>query len=381
MLRIVADENIPRVAEIFAALGQVRTVPGRSISRDQLAEADVLLVRSVTPVDAALLAGTPVQFVGSATSGTDHIALADLESAGIAFAAAPGANANSVVEYVLAAIAATGGVLERLFGGGRVGIVGYGHVGRLLERRLRALGIATCVSDPWLGTDVLPAQASLDEVLACDVVSVHAELTDERPWPSRHLVGAAALRRLSPEGLLINASRGAVVDNRALLEVLSGPDSPKVVLDVWEGEPDIDVDLLSRVAIGTAHIAGYSFDGKLRGTAMLLASCVAALGLAAAPAPEVAPAPQPLALAQGLGAADVLRSLLRQRYDIMHDDALLRAAAVQARGEPVGAAFDRLRRDYRERRELAGSVVSMAGASGEQRRVVRALGCQPGEPV
>jgi erythronate-4-phosphate dehydrogenase len=382
MLNIVADENIPRVAEAFGALGNVRTVAGRTLCRDDLAQAEVLLVRSVTPVNAALLAGTPVRFVGSATSGTDHVALDELAAAGIAFAAAPGANANSVVEYVLAAIAATEGALESLLNGGRAGVVGYGHVGRLLASRLRALGIDTCVSDPWLGPEALPAQVSLDEVLGCDVVSVHAELTDEQPWPSRHLIGESELRRMAPGSLLINASRGAVVDNRALLEALSRQDSPTVVLDVWEGEPDIDVDLLARVAIGTAHIAGYSFDGKLRGTAMLLAACAAALGVAAPPGSGMALEPQPLTLAAGLDTAASLRSLVQQRYDILQDDRFLRAAAteVKAQANSVGQSFDRLRRDYRERRELAGSTVALVGANPEQQHLVSALGCTPDTP-
>jgi erythronate-4-phosphate dehydrogenase len=378
---IVADENIPSVEQYLGALGQVVRVNGRSLTPGQLAGADILLVRSVTRVDAALLEGTPVRFVGSATSGIDHIDSEYLAHNAIAFAYAPGANANSVVEYVLAAIAAVGDTLEELLSGGRVGIVGYGNVGRALAARLRALDIAYQVYDPWLDQQMLHHAAELDAVLDCDVVSLHPELCMEQPWPSHHLLGREQLQCLRPGALLINASRGPVVDNGALLERLECANAPLVVLDVWEGEPIIDAALLARVALGTAHIAGYSLDGKLLATRLLSAAVIAHLEDARPPSSlrSVDHASREILslLAPGeLSGAGLIRFLLQARYDIRQDDALLRRAVMLARQpQEIGRAFDQLRRDYRDRRELAGSVVDTS--SHEQLGVLRAMGCMP----
>ncbi len=148
------------------------------------------------------------------------------------FAAAPGSNANSVVEYVLAGICAVGQHLQKLLAGG---IIGYGHLGRLLEQRLHALGIRASVHEPWLDDSILPRGVPLVNVLSSNVVSVHAELTDRQPWPSRHLIGASQLQEMNEDTLLVNASRGAVVDIEALLSVLESGRGPDTILDVWEG--------------------------------------------------------------------------------------------------------------------------------------------------
>jgi erythronate-4-phosphate dehydrogenase len=380
-LTIVADENIPGVERYFGALGQVVRVNGRALTVAQLTGADILLVRSVTRVNAALLDGSGVSFVGSATSGVDHVDRDYLAHKDITFAYAPGANANSVVEYVLAAVAAIDDTLERLLSGGLVGIVGYGHIGRALATRLRALGIGYRVYDPWLDQHTVDSAAGLDAVLDCDVVSLHPELCLEQPWPSHHLLGHDELLRLRPRSLLINASRGSVVDNSALLSRLESTLKPNAVLDVWEGEPNVDPVLLARVTLGTAHIAGYSLDGKLFATRMLRDAVMTHLyqparsGLAMSG--EVVAQDLPLLrLSHDLSGASLARFLLQSRYDIRADDALLRqAVAVEWRVQDKGSAFDQLRRLYRDRRELAGSVVECVTPA--QVALVRALGCTP----
>jgi len=378
-LRVLADENIPAVAHYLGPAAVVEYFDGRRLAPAGLGGADALLVRSVTRVDAALVGGSALRFVGSATSGHDHIDRRCLDERGIAFAYAPGSNANSVVEYVLAAIAAIDDTLERLLQGGTVGIVGYGHVGRALAGRLQALGIDFLVYDPWL--DAVPNAADLAQILDCQVVSLHCELTRELPWPSAHLLAEGELRRLTGDTLLINVSRGAVVDNRALLRRLGESDRPRIVLDVWEGEPDIDAALLERVDLGTAHIAGYSQDGKVLATQMLCDAMAACLGLSIADeGPALAPAPA-LALPAGTDRARLLRHLLQATYDIRRDDALLRGAIVGAGRVEAREQFDRLRREYPQRRELAGAVVTGALDEREDESLLRALGCihQQGE--
>jgi len=395
-LTVVADQNIPAAERYFSGVGRVERVNGRTLAAAQLARADILLVRSVTRVDEALLAGSAVKFVGTATSGFDHIDRDYLARKGIGFAHAPGANANSVVEYVLSAIGAVGDFLERLLVGGSVGIVGYGHIGRALAARLRALGIGFRIYDPWLDQDEIPCAADLQAVLQCDVVSLHPELCLTPPWPSHHLLGDRELAWLPPGALLINASRGPVVDNAALRARLEYARQPLAVLDVWEGEPVIDAGLLARVALGTAHIAGYSLDGKLLATRMLADAVKAFLREAAARGDTVRADPEAgpgsaqgaarVQLPAHLSNASAVRFLLASAYDIRLDDALLRESVeVHAGTAGRAQAFDELRRSYRDRRELAGSVVDVAaGVAPAQVALVRALGCTPvvqGKPL
>jgi len=372
-LRIVADGNMPGLDGIPGLT--VEYQQGRSICREHLENADALLVRSVTLVDEELLAGTAVRFVGTATSGFDHVDRTYLASAGIGFSHAPGSNANSVVEYVLAAIATVDDFLEQLLAGEKVGVVGYGNIGRLLCQRLAALNIDFCCYDPWLDDNKVAKACSLNQVLASRVITLHPSLTLESPWPSRHLLGAPELAQIAAEQLLINASRGEVVDNRALaLHLRDQPASP-VVLDVWEGEPALDPLLLDKVALGTAHIAGYSLDSKLKATQMLLKAMARYLAIPDLPARASGDGPEPVTVDLSGGEAQALRSLLGARYEIVEDDRRLRAAVNNAAGDSqrLAASFDMLRKDYRVRRELAGSQVF--AAKGSSAGLLRALDC------
>ena len=276
------------------------------------------------------------------------------------------------------AVACVDHYLETLLEGGFMGIVGYGNIGTALGSVLTRLGIAWKVCDPWL--DQQPDKAaSLDEVLASDVVSLHPELTRAAPWPSYHLLDATRLQSLGESQLLINASRGEVVDQVALLQRLQLPGAPTCVLDVWEGEPVVPAELLNAVRFGSAHIAGYSTDGKYLGTAMLARAVASALGIDeladqirfARPA-ERAPVVEPTS---GLGVAQCLRSLLTSRYHVADDDQRLRALLQAESGAAAASGFDRLRKQYPVRRELKGNDVRVGGLSMDEMRLVEALGC------
>lgn len=378
-LRILADENIPAVEHYVGDLGTVQRFNGRALRPEQLAGVDVLLVRSVTRVNAGLLDNSGVRFVGTATSGVDHVDRDYLQQRQIGFRHAPGSNANSVVEYVLAAIAGVSDHLEQVLAGAPVGIVGYGSIGKAVAARLRALGINYCVYDPWLDRGTIDHPAELADALACAVVTLHAELTDRRPWPSRHLLDDAALARLAPDCLLINASRGPVVDNRALLALLERGNAPAVVLDVWEGEPAINHELLRRVRYGTPHIAGYSLDGKLLATRMLVQGMSDELGLAWLDPGSAAGEPAPLQIASQDTGAGLLRTVISQRYDIAADDVALRDATLGVEAGAAASGFDRLRREYPERREILGSRVSPQPSGGTlEQRLLAGLGCRVG---
>ncbi len=360
-MRLVADENMPYVREWFARYGDVYMLPGRALNAQVLSDADALLVRSVTRVDGDLLRGSRVRFVGTATSGIEHIDIEYLRAQGIAYASAPGCNATAVVEYVLSSICALDDVLEKLLTGGVVGIIGLGNVGARLTQRLRALGIRCVGYDPFLSAEGLGSQTDLslcdfETVLNADVVCCHTPLTIKGPYPTRHLLDAQRLRRLRKGAALINASRGAVVDNAALLRIAQERDDLRIALDVWESEPAIDLPLLNAVALATPHIAGYSWDGKVAGTrAILTAFC----NFFHVPLPEQALAtPRPIvSFSSSENSAILLRSAIQSVYDVRRDDREMRAMLLACASGGVAAAFDRLRKNYPQRREIAACAI------------------------
>ena len=357
-LGIVADANIPFAQTAFDSFGQVRMLLGQQIGPEELSGADVLLVRSVTRVDEALLHGSAVRFVGSATIGTDHVDRNYLQEHEITFAHAPGSNAQSVVEYVLAALLTVTTEQDRAIENQTVGVVGCGHIGGRFAARLPHLGARVLCCDPPLA-DVAEAAGevhgfvSLGTVLAeADVVTLHTPLTRTGPYATHHLIGPRELRAMRADALLVNASRGTVVDNTALRGALDTGQIGGAILDVWEGEPTPDPDLLRRTLLATPHVAGYSFDGKVRGTASLHSALANWLGIDPAwdletvLAETLPPLRSPDA---GLGKTAWLDALARQAYDIRDDDARMRDLLTLPAAER-GAAFHLLRKTYPRRR-------------------------------
>lgn len=380
-MRIVADENMPLVAELFEGLGEVVRRPGRQLAAADVRMADALLVRSVTRVDAALLAGSRVRFVGTATIGTDHLDLPWLAEAGITVASAPGCNARAVAEYVAAVLArfavADGGGLA----GRALGVVGLGNVGRQVVAIARVLGLQVLGCDPWVQLPGVLAR-TLDQLLAeADIISLHAPLVRGGPHPTWHLLDAGRLARLRPGAWLLNSGRGEVVDNAALRQLLPERPDLRVALDVWEGEPSIDPALAALVQLATPHIAGYSQEGKWRGTQMVYEAFCRHLGVAPvrdyrryvpALAVEAAmvPAVGPEAGAAG-GEGAVVAALLEQAAGPGRDDAELRQT-LQA--PDPGAEFDRLRKQHWPRREFPATPVPAAGLSPAVRQRLGQLG-------
>lgn len=339
-MRIVADENIAALDESFGQTGELVTVAGRQLDRHLLDGADALIVRSVTRVDAQLLQGTPVRFVGSCTIGTDHVDLEYLARHNIRFAHAPGCNAQAVAEYVSTALFLHFGDLPQ-WRHKRVGIVGYGNVGRALARILDVLGVAWVAYDPLI--ECQRGLGTFDDVLACDVVSLHAPLTREGQHATYHWFDQTVLDRLAPGALLVNAARGAIVANTHLKQRLQGSAPFAAALDVFENEPAIDVDLLQHLALATPHIAGYSVQGKEQGTRMVLEALCRWRGVAV---PAVAGA-APITL--DCTGAQTVREVVLRAYDLVADDAALRHAS----SADMPRRFDQLRKHYRSRHEWA----------------------------
>lgn len=378
-MRIVADENIPLVNEFFGHMGDVVCLPGRNMTAADVRDADALIVRSVTKVNPLLLAGSKVKFVGTCTIGVDHLDQNYLDGNNIRWSSAPGCNANSVVEYVYAALCH----LDINWLPVKFGIIGCGNVGGLLYKRLKAQGVDVRCYDPNLTPAQNPDLVSLDEVLACEIISMHTPLVTTGPHPSFHLLGRKELLQLKSGAVLLNCGRGAVINNQALLDVLSERDDLNIVLDVWEPEPDISLELLDKVLLGSPHIAGYSYDGKLNGTEMIYqALCnhldqspISSLGALVPPLSN-----NELRVDENTRQAgdifQIVKSLIKQVYDIAADDARLRAQAAQALAGNVifGEGFDGLRKHYPKRREFHNYQVHLESISDADKQWLKVLG-------
>ncbi len=371
-LRILADENIPYAEEAFGGLGTIELRPGRAIGPSGVQDVDVLLVRSVTPVGAPLLKESSVQFVGSATSGTDHVDRNYLKKQGIAFAHAPASNADSVADYVIAALLHLARLTHESLWNRTVGIVGCGNIGSRLARRLPSLGLSILCNDPPRAEAAEAAGrshefVSFETVLReANVITLHVPLTRRDPYPTHHLVDAETLSRVQDGTWLLNASRGPVVDGDALLDALDGGPVGAAVLDVWEGEPSPDEALVRAVDVATPHIAGYAYDGKVRGTTMLYEALCKHLGVEPEWDPETVLRPNdPDALwcrspDPRLSRTDWLYNLVRQVYDLEADDVRMRRLLDRSPPER-GAAFSHLRATYPKRRELQQHSVRGSG--------------------
>ncbi|MGQ8917396.1 4-phosphoerythronate dehydrogenase PdxB [Pseudomonas lundensis] len=375
---IVADENIPLIEEFFASFGEIRRLPGRQITRADVHDADVLLVRSVTRVDRELLEGSAVKFVGTCTIGTDHLALDDFEHAGIQWASAPGCNARGVVDYVLGSLLTLADIEGADLAQRTYGVIGAGEVGGRLVRVLRDLGWKVQVCDPLRQAAEGADYVSLEQIIEqCDVISLHTPLSKSGDFATWHLLDETRLNRLKPGTWLINASRGPVVDNAALRNVLNAREDLQAVLDVWEGEPQVDVELADLCVLATPHIAGYSLDGKQRGTAQIYQALCAFLGQT--PQVQLAdllPAPwlAKVELSANSDQAWALAMVCRGVYDPRRDDADFRRT-LTGPVDQQKQAFDGLRKHYPVRREIEGLTVHVEGHNPALTKMAAALGC------
>lgn len=353
-LNILADENMLMAQEIFSEFGKVSLCPGRSMTAEHLKGVDLLLVRSITQVNETLLKGSPVKFVGTATIGTDHIDQEYLEQNQIGFSNAPGCNADAVVDYVLSAIfymAEQQGFdpAERTYG-----IIGVGNVGGRLQKRLESCGFKVLLNDPPRA-ETESGFVSLETLInEADFICAHTPLTKTGDHPTYHLLSDKQLRALKENTILLNAGRGPVIDNQALLQIGTERDDLSFVLDVWEHEPKVSKDLADRCSLISPHIAGYSLDGKVRGTFMLFQAFCDFVGIKPEkeltdflPEAEVSKIQQ-----TDLSTLDLINTV----YDPLIDDRLLRDT-LELSEEEQKTAFDQLRKSYRLRRELASLTV------------------------
>ncbi|MBL4630957.1 MAG: 4-phosphoerythronate dehydrogenase [Paraglaciecola sp.] len=373
-MKIYYEDSMPYAAEFFSELGDCQVFSHKTINAEMLADADVLLVRSTTQVNGQLLAKSKqLKFVATATAGTDHVDKHYLASQHIPFVSAGGCNAVAVAEYVLSAMLVMGKELNWQLADKTVGIVGAGHVGSALSRLLTVLGINYKLCDPPLAdTGDSRAFVGMDEIMQCDVISLHVPWIKDGAYPTQNLFDKNRLAALSNKQVLINACRGEVIDNQAVVDLFEQGKSLNLVLDVWENEPGINMALIPHVALATAHIAGHTIEGKARGTEMLyLALCKHLGNQADKKLSDYLPHAEPsrIQIGEKQNFWSALRQLVLDVYNIESDDQHFRANMHGAE------QFRYIRKHYPIRREF--SAIALNTGNFTDSKAIYALGFLP----
>jgi erythronate-4-phosphate dehydrogenase len=376
ILQVIADKNIPYVYNAFKGIGQLRLLESGEITAATVKNCDILVVRYVTRVDKKLLAGSSVKFVGTVSAGTDHIDLGYLKDKKIAFSAAPGSNAESVAEYVIAA-------LLSLYERGRInlpdatlGVIGVGNVGSRVAQKAKALGMNVLLNDPpkrrATGDESFKP---LSKLMASDVITIHTPLTftgkDKTAW----LFGAQRLARLKRGAIVINSARGGIVCERSLKECLAARRLGGAVVDVWENEPEIDRGLVELADISTPHVAGLSQEARLAAVCMIYAAVCSHFGISPAWKPPVRRrTPLSCSCSPRDTPYSVLQGAVRRIYNIEKDSADFKREAADA--PTAAAAFNAFRKRYRHRVEFSCREIALSGPA-RFARVLRTLGFNP----
>lgn len=381
-MKIVCSDNMPFAEKAFQTIGRPVILPGRSISPPDLVDADILAIRSTTRVDRGLLKGAPVRFVGTATIGIDHMDTNYLDSRNIHWCYAPGCNSNSVSEYVVSALLTTAVRHGMTLAGMTLGIVGLGNVGAGVARKAEALDMRVLLNDPprerTEQAGDRPPFVELDELLAeSDFVSLHVPLTRAGRDRTFHMANARFFDKLRRGAVFLNTARGEVVDTTALMSALKHDRIAAAIIDTWEDEPLFSQDLLDAAEIGTPHIAGHSFDGKVEGTMAVYREVCRFLRVQPAwtPGPAMPPAPVPEMTidCSNLTEQQALWAAVRSAYDVTEDDLRFRSSPAS---EPAARAghFDMLRAKYPMRREFHCATVKVKNGHESLPRKLRSLG-------
>jgi erythronate-4-phosphate dehydrogenase len=366
-MKIVADENIPLVKHYFGS-NQLLQKPGRLIEQNDLIDADILLVRSITPVNQALLEGTSVKFVGSPTSGTDHLDIAWLKQMNIAWSAAQGCNATAVADYVVCIIAALQkqGLLTGTYQ--HAGVIGVGSIGQLVVEKLNILGFHVSQCDPFRAENEPDfPHTSLEDLMDLDFITLHTPLTYHSTYPTHHLIEKTFLQRQKKGCILLNTGRGSVISFDDLKRHAA---HLYWCLDVWEQEPFIDPDILTAALIATPHIAGYSLQSKYRGIQMIYHAALEHKILSSTHIPQDIPFPEKTVILPPTPTnwRDVVLTL----YDPCQTTLAMKQALALTHN-----AFDPLRKNFAERYEFNYlHCANLMVSDDDQERLIQ-LGISP----
>ncbi|MDP4273738.1 MAG: 4-phosphoerythronate dehydrogenase PdxB [Bacteroidota bacterium] len=357
-MKIIIDDKIPFIKGVLEPYGEVEYIAGANISKDDVKDADALIIRTRTHCTKELLEGSKIKFIATATIGFDHIDTAYCEQNGIYWTNAAGCNSSSVQQYMASVLIHLAGKHGLSFKKRTLGVIGVGHVGRKVVKLAEALGFRVVLNDPPLARRIGPCgYISLDGIIReADVITLHVPLTYEGEDKTYHLIDENILKRLNPNTILINCSRGEVVDNSALKMALKEKRIAGAVLDVWENEPHPDLELMSLLDIATPHIAGYSADGKANGSAMSVLSLVRFFKLNAQQwFPEI-PAPEKPVIpidCKGKTRQQIFSEAINSVYRVADDDKRLREAP---------DTFEKLRGSYPIRREFSAYTLELSNS-------------------
>lgn len=329
-MKAVIDKDIPFIKGRLEQAGFSTLYVGQwDFTPELVKDADALLIRTRTLCDRNLLEGSKVRLIATGTIGMDQIDCEWCAAQGISVRNAPGCNAPAVAQYVWSSLLRLWGFEANDIYGKTLGVIGCGNIGSIVKEWGERLGVNVLVSDPPKGMDY-PLERLLNE---SDAVTLHTPLTHAGEHPTHHLIGERELSLMKPGAILVNAARGAVVDFSALKPaVMSG--RIRAVIDTWEGEPEVDAELLDKVEYGTFHIAGYSLEGKQRATRMVLEAVDETFGVNT----DKSGLEGPYRGVDNITAAKIIDS-----YDPAVDTALLRQQS---------GSFDRLRNEYKLRHEV-----------------------------
>lgn len=358
MYKILVDENIPFAIEAFSRFGKVALLPGNEFTHNNIQDYDILIIRSVTKINEALLSGSKVKFIGTATIGTDHMDIDYLLKRGIAFSSAKGCNSQSVTEYLFSGIFAEMIRLNKSINETTLGIIGVGNIGSKILRMANEYGFKVLINDPPLAEKgLIKNNSALNDILKADIITLHVPLTKEGVYKTFHLLNEDNINFVKDGSILINASRGPVVDNKVLLSYLSTKHI-NVILDVWENEPSPNVELVRKVNIGTPHIAGYSLEGKANGTKMIYDALCKFLRIESEWTP-VLPAIKDnlINVNTGLCKEEQFYSIFNSAYNIYNDSELFKQEITNA-GVKAAERFNLLRKNYPARRELGNYKIT-----------------------
>jgi erythronate-4-phosphate dehydrogenase len=370
-MKIVADDKIPYLKGVLEPFAEVVYLPGSEISRRDLKDADALLTRTRTKCDAGLLEGSPVKFIGTATIGYDHIDTKYCNERDVTWTNAPGCNSSSVNQYVASALVHLSRKFDFNLRDRVLGVVGVGNVGSKVVNTAELLGMRVYLCDPpRVREEGICGFISMEGILReCDIITFHVPLNCEGEDSTLHMVDRDMLGHLNPGTIIINTSRGEVADNLAVMEALDRGKLAGAVLDVWENEPRINTGLLSRCALGTPHIAGYSADGKARGTTMVVRELgrFFNLGLEDWEPNYIQDPAEPFITVDCLDREeeDVFSEIINATYRVEEDDRRLRAAP---------AEFEKQRGSYPVRREFGAYTLNLINNWPEIKRSCRKLG-------